>query len=93
MFIYGLEGIKYSDPINGDRINSFFTDDFKKFGLFNTLGNLFYFSVVYSTVGFGEMSLIGPIGKSIMIFEGILGGLILARLIIAFTKNQWIDKI
>ena len=89
MFIYGLEGIKYSDPINGDRIIGFFTDDFKKFGLFNTLGNLFYFSVVvYSTVGFGEMLPIGPIGKSIMIFEGILGGLILAILIIALYKKS-----
>ena len=89
MFIYGLEGIKYSDPINGDRIIGFFTDDFKKFGLFNTLGNLFYFSVVvYSTVGFGEMLPIGPIGKSVMIFEGILGGLILAILIIALYKKS-----
>ena len=52
------------------------------------LGNLFYFSVVvYSTVGFGEMLPIGPIGKTIMIFEGIIGGLILAILIIALYKK------
>jgi len=88
MFLYGLEGISYSDPVNGDRIISFFGDDIQKFGLLNTLGNLFYFSVVvYSTVGFGEMLPIGPLGKSIMIFEGIAGGLVLAILIIALYKK------
>ena len=63
-------------------------EDIEKFGLLNTLGNLFYFSVVvYSTVGFGEMIPIGPLGKGIMIFEGIIGGLILAILIIALYKK------
>ena len=47
-----------------------------------------YFSVVvYSTVGFGEMLPIGPIGKSVMMFEGIAGGLVLAILIIALYKK------
>ena len=88
MILYGIEGVKYGDPINGDRIIGFFTEDIEKFGLLNTLGNLFYFSVVvYSTVGFGEMIPIGLLGKSIMIFEGIIGGLILAILIIALYKK------
>ena len=88
MVLYGIEGVKYGDPIHGDRIIGFFTEDYQKFGLLNTLGNLFYFSVVvYSTVGFGEMLPIGPLGKGIMIFEGIIGGLILAILIIALYKK------
>ncbi|MAV65227.1 MAG: hypothetical protein CMG00_08570 [Candidatus Marinimicrobia bacterium] len=88
MLLYGIEGIKYGDPVNGDRIIGFFTEDLEKFGILNTLGNLFYFSVVvYSTVGFGEMLPIGPLGKSIMIFEGIIGGLVLAILIIALYKK------
>ena len=88
MILYGIEGIKYGDPINGDRIIGFFTEDAQKFGILNTIGNLFYFSVVvYSTVGFGEMLPIGPLGKSVMIFEGIMGGLVLAILIIALYKK------
>ena len=88
MIFYGIEGVRYSDPINGDRIIGFFTEDAQKFGLFNTIGNLFYFSVVvYSTVGFGEMVPIGIIGKITMIFEGIIGGLVLAILIIALYKK------
>ena len=88
MVLYGIEGVNYSDPVNGSRTISFFGDDIQKFGLLNTLGNLFYFSVVvYSTVGFGEMIPIGILGKSVMIFEGIMGGLILAILIIAVYKK------
>ena len=88
MILYGIEGVKYGDPINGDRIIGFFTEDMQKYGILNTLGNLFYFSVVvYSTVGFGEMLPIGPLGKSVMIFEGIAGGLVLAILIIALYKK------
>jgi len=89
MVLYGIEGIKYSDPIHGDRIIGLFTEDIQKFGILNTIGNLFYFSVVvYSTVGFGEMVPIGPLGKSIVIFEGIIGGLVLAILIIALYKKS-----
>jgi len=88
MLLYGIEGVKYGDPINGDRIIGFFSDDMQQFGILNTLGNLFYFSVVvYSTVGFGEMLPIGPIGKTVMIFEGLIGGLVLAILIIALYKK------
>ena len=81
MFLYGIEGVSYQGKTLG-----FFSDDFS---LVSTLGNLFYFSVVvYSTVGFGEMVPIGPLGKSIMIFEGIIGGLVLAILIIAVFKKS-----
>ena len=80
MFLYGIEGVSYQDKTLG-----FFSNDFS---FLSTLGNLFYFSVVvYSTVGFGEMVPIGPLGKSVMIFEGILGGLVLAILIIALYKK------
>ena len=89
MILYGIEGVRYSDPINGDRIIGFFGEDIQKFGLLNTLGNLFYFSVVvYSTVGFGEIVPIGFLGKSVVIFEGIVGGLVLAILIIALYKKS-----
>ena len=81
MILYGIEGISYQDKILG-----FFSDDFS---MLSTIGNLFYFSVVvYSTVGFGEMVPIGPLGKSIVIFEGIIGGLVLAILIIALYKKS-----
>ena len=88
MILYGIEGVQYGDPLYGDRIIGFFTEDIEKFGLLNTIGNLFYFSVVvYSTVGFGEIIPIGPLGKSVVIFEGIIGGLVLAILIIALYKK------
>ena len=89
MVLYGIDGVKYGDPINGDRIIGFFeTSDIQKYGILNMLGNLFYFSVVvYSTVGFGEMLPTGFLGKSVMIFEGIAGGLVLAILIIALYKK------
>tara|TARA_Y100000814_G_C12329956_1_gene401074 strand:+ start:567 stop:1487 length:921 start_codon:yes stop_codon:yes gene_type:complete len=88
MILYGIEGVKYGDPIHGDRIIGFFSDDLQQYGLLNTLGNLFYFSVVvYSTVGFGEMLPVGPVGKATMIFEGLTGGLVLAILIIALYKK------
>jgi len=80
MLLYGIQGVHYDDKVIG-----FFSDDFD---LLTTLGNLFYFSVVvYSTVGFGEMIPIGALGKSVMIFEGIAGGLVLAILIIALYKK------
>ena len=83
MLMYGIEGVSYNNEIVG-----FFSDDFDKHGLLNTLGNLLYFSVVvYSTVGFGEMLPIGPIGKAVMMFEGIAGGIVLAILIIALYKK------
>jgi len=81
MILYGIEGVSYQNKILG-----FFSDDFS---ILSTIGNLFYFSVVvYSTVGFGEMVPIGPLGKSVVIFEGIIGGLVLAILIIALYKKS-----
>ena len=81
MLLYGIEGVSYQNKILG-----FFSDDFS---ILSTIGNLFYFSVVvYSTVRFGEMVPIGPLGKSIVIFEGIIGGLVLAILIIALYKKS-----
>jgi len=81
MILYGIEGVSYQDKILG-----FFSDDFS---ILSTIGNLFYFSVVvYSTVGFGEIVPIGPLGKSVVIFEGIIGGLVLAILIIALYKKS-----
>ena len=89
MILYGIDGVKYSDPEHGTRTIGFFENtDIEKYGLLNTIGNLFYFSVVvYSTVGFGEMIPTGILGKFVMIFEGIAGGLVLAILIIAIYKK------
>jgi hypothetical protein len=54
----------------------------------NIFGDLFYVSVVvFSTVGFGEILPIGKKRKTLMIFEGLIGGLILAILIIAVYKH------
>ncbi len=61
-------------------------------GIFNVIGNLLYFSVVvFSTVGFGEIVPIGPLGKSIMMVEGIAGGLILSIFMIAVYR-QLMDR-
>ena len=92
MLLYGIEGVSYGTLADGEtqRIVGFFNEESmgKDYGLLNTLGNLLYFSVVvYSTVGFGEMLPIGPIGKTVMMFEGIAGGLVLAILIIALYKK------
>ena len=81
--LYGINGVDYQD-----RNLSFFADDIQEYGYLRTFGNLFYFSVVvFSTVGFGEMIPIGAVGKTVMIFEGIAGGLVLAILIIALYKK------
>ena len=81
--LYGIEGVDYQDRILG-----FFVEDLHQYGIWTTFGNLFYFSVVvFSTVGFGEIVPIGPIGKSIMIFEGLTGGLILSIFMIAIYKH------
>ena len=85
--LYGIEGVSYRGYILG-----FFGDVEPYGGILNVIGNLFYYSVVvFSTVGFGDIVPIGPLGKSIMIIEGIAGGLIMAILIIALYK-QLMDR-
>ena len=85
--IYGIDGVVYQD-----RNLSFFADDFQEYGYLRTFGNLFYFSVVvFSTVGFGEITPLGLLNKTVMIFEGMTGGLILSILIIAVYK-QLMDR-
>ena len=85
--LYGIEGVSYKGNILG-----FFGDVAQLGGMLYVIGNLLYFSVVvFSTVGFGEIVPIGPLGKSIMVFEGIVGGLIMAVLIIALYK-QLMDR-
>jgi len=84
---YGIEGVSYGDYTLG------FWGDVEQFGgILNVIGNLLYFSVVvFSTVGFGEILPIGPLGKSIMMVEGIAGGLILSIFMIAVYR-QLMDR-
>ena len=81
--LYGIEGVQYQNHILG-----FFGDTEYFGGLIYVIGNLLYFSiVVYTTVGFGEIVPIGMLGKSVMIFESIIGGLFLAIFIVAMYKK------
>ena len=81
--LYGIEGVVYEGHILG-----YFGDVEYFGGQLNIIGNLFYYSVVvFSTVGFGEILPIGPLGKSIMMIEGIAGGLILSIFMIAIYKH------
>ena len=85
--LYGIEGVSYGNYKLG-----FFGDVEQFGGMLNVIGNLFYFSVVvFSTVGFGEILPIGPLGKSIMMVEGIAGGLILSIFMIALYR-QLMDR-
>ena len=85
--IYGIDGVVYQD-----RNLSFFADDIQEYGYLRTFGNLFYFSVViFSTVGFGEITPFGLLNKTVMIFEGMTGGLILSIFVIAVYK-QLMDR-
>ncbi|SVC20985.1 uncharacterized protein METZ01_LOCUS273839 [marine metagenome] len=86
-FVYGIEGVSYGDYTLG------FWGDVGQFGgILGVLGNLLYFSVVvFSTVGFGEILPIGPLGKSMMMIEGIAGGLILSIFMIAVYR-QLMDR-
>ena len=95
--LYGIEGVSYlvfqDSHLNREDLTLGFFGDVDEFGgMLNVIGNLLYFSVVvFSTVGFGDIVPIGLLGKSIMVFEGIIGGLIMAVLIIALYK-QLMDR-
>ena len=81
--IYGINGVDYQD-----RNLSFFAEDINEYGYLRTFGNLFYFSVViFSTVGFGEITPLGFLNKSVMIVEGLIGGIIMSIIMIAIYKN------
>ena len=85
--IYGINGIDYQD-----RNLSFFAEDIQEYGYLKTFGNLFYFSVVvFSTVGFGEITPLGLLNKTVMIFEGLTGGIITTIFIIAIYR-QLMDR-
>ena len=66
--LYGINGVNYQD-----RNLSFFAADIQEYGYWRTFGNLVYFSVVvFSTVGFGEITPLGFLNKSVMIVEGLI---------------------
>ena len=82
--LYGLEGVSYLGRTLG-----FFVDDLQQYGIWATLGDLFYFSVItFTTVGFGEITPIGPFGKFLTIFEGLISGIILTVFIIAMYRKM-----
>ena len=85
--LYGINGVDYQD-----RNLSFFADDIQEYGYLRTFGNLFYFSVVvFTTVGFGEITPTGILNKTVMIFEGLSGGIIVSIFIIAIYR-QLMDR-
>ena len=78
-FLYGIEGVRYGGEILGFGQGA---------GLLETAGNLLYFSVVvFTTVGFGEITPFGPIGKATMMVEGFTSTVYMAILIIALYKR------
>ena len=80
---YGIEGVSYQNRTLG-----FFVSDIQDYGIWATLGDLFYFSVItFTTVGFGEITPIGPVGKFLTIFEGLISGIILTILIVAMYRR------
>ncbi len=80
---FGFAGVSYQNHVLG------FFGDIEYFGnMINVIGNLIYFSVVvFSTVGFGDIAPINLFGKSIVIFEGLIGSLIMSVLIIALYRK------
>ncbi len=86
-FIYGINGVDYQD-----RNLSFFAEDIQEYGYLRTFGNLFYFSViVFSTVGFGDIAPLGLLNKTIVIIEGLTGGIIITIFIISIYR-QILDR-
>ena len=82
--LFGLDGVSY-----GDRIVAFKTMGTDGgYSYFETLVNLIYFSVVtYSTVGYGEILPTGLLGKIVMMFEGMVGAIVMSIFIIAMYKK------
>ena len=94
--ILGGQGLTVWGDSAYEKLNNIFCfcyGDIDYFGsMMNVIGNLLYFSVVvFSTVGFGDIAPINAFGKSVVIFEGLLGTLILSILIIALYK-QLMDR-
>ena len=85
--LYGINGVDYQD-----RNLSFFAEDIQEYGYLRTFGNLFYFSViVFTTVGFGDIAPLGLLNKTIVIIEGLTGGIIITIFIIAIYR-QLLDR-
>ena len=77
--IYGLIGLRY-----GDAHLSFWTKDFSPADIFF---NLLYFStVVFTTVGFGDITPVGA-SKAIMMAQGLSGQILIAFFIVALYKK------
>ena len=82
--LFGLDGVSY----NGKTVAFETIGTDIGYSFFETLVNLFYFSVVtYSTVGYGEILPIGLLGKIVMMFEGMIGGIVMSVFIIAMYKK------
>lgn len=78
--LYGIEGVKV-----GDKILSYGSGE----GFLATTGEMLYFSVVvFTTVGFGDMTPHGPLGKITMMVEGFTSTVYMAILIIALYKRS-----
>lgn len=78
--IYGFDGV-----VNGDQIIRFGNGE----PFLNILGEVIYFStVVFTTVGFGDMTPFGPIGKLTMMVESFSSTVYMAILIIALYKRS-----
>jgi len=79
--LYGIEGVSYRDGVLGFSNN--------EYTILTAFGNLLYFSVItFTTVGFGEITPIGALGKTVAIFQGLVGGIILTILIIAIYRKM-----
>ena len=78
--LYGIEGVQ-----NGEEVLGFGQGA----GFLETTGNLIYFSVVvFTTVGFGDITPFGPLGKITMMVEGFFSTVYMAILIIALYKRS-----
>ena len=77
---YGIFGVNYG------ALTLRFTSNAMPIG--DTIGNLLYFStVVFTTVGFGDITPIGA-GKAIMMAQGLSGQVLIAFFIVAIYKKM-----